>query len=277
MKVTCRQDRKAAIAAGIEPSSTGTVDVDIDLSTLSAEQRQTLAELSPLAIMVVGGGATEVVVWLDARIAARAEKARAEKEYQEQNDAKANEWIRTVEIVPAGPRMMSGVPVSQWRLSDIMYPGLCSPEIQSAVRTRETELRAEIARLEDEALTAAQPAITAAKAEMEEKAAQESAAKEAAKRITWAERLESGVYTVECSRGDRSDWGEPWIAKVTTRNGKRPEYDFGAGSYDLATETLSIPCVPGDVIAYGQKNYRKPKKTIHEILRMRDDGAMVSA
>lgn len=78
--------------------------------------------------------------------------------------------------------------------------------------------------------------------------------------------------------GDRREWGEPWIAKLsTTTNGRRPDYDFSAGAYDAATETLRIPCAPGELIAWGQKNYRKARRTVHEIRRMADDGGLVKA
>lgn len=103
----------------------------------------------------------------------------------------------------------------------------------------------------------------------EAKAAKDAAAAErlAAK---LARRAEIGAVEIDITRGDR-DWGVPWGAVVTAGRGRRDDYDFDAGSYDLSAEVLTIRCAPGDVIAWGQKNYRKPKRTLHYRRRVAAD------
>lgn len=138
-------------------------------------------------------------------------------------------------------------------------------------------LQAECDLLTELELERVKPLIAEAKAKREARELGAKQEKEAAEAAQRSERLKTGVLTLDMTRGDRRLWGEPWIAKVQRSNGQRPEYDFSQGSYDLATETLSIPCKPGEVIAYGQKNFRKPKDTIHRVQRMLDDGSMVEA
>jgi hypothetical protein len=110
-------------------------------------------------------------------------------------------------------------------------------------------------------------AKAAAEAAAEAKAAAEALAKKKAR------RAEIGAVEIEITRGDK-DWGTPWGAIVTSAKG-RDNYDFSVADYDIATEILTIKCVPGSVIAWGQKNFRKPKHTIHQRRRVTDDWRIV--
>lgn len=90
-----------------------------------------------------------------------------------------------------------------------------------------------------------------------------------ARRVKLERRAAIGGVEVRIARGGAA-WGVPWGARVVCgRPGSSKDvYDFDAGTYDLATETLTITCEPGDVIAWGQKNYRKARHTIHERRRV---------
>jgi hypothetical protein len=49
-------------------------------------------------------------------------------------------------------------------------------------------------------------------------------------------------------------YGKPWIAKVTTWNiGQHPTLEFGA---TIGTLLVEIDANPGDVVRWGQKDYR---------------------
>ncbi len=114
-------------------------------------------------------------------------------------------------------------------------------------------------------------ALAAARAEME-KAAAEKAAALAAKK---AARLASGLYIRDIGSYNSRREGQPWIAQVTLDGGKL-SYAFGGectAKWGSAGE-ISIECAPGDVIAWGQKDLRRPDKSAHTILVMAPDGGM---
>lgn len=129
----------------------------------------------------------------------------------------------------------------------------------------------------DAAMTYAPEAYEAAKRESERMLAAREAERKAKKAAELARRAEIGGVEIEISRGDR-DWGVPWGATVTCgkTGGAKDSYEFEAGTYDLATETLTIKCQPGDIIAWGQKNYRKPRRTIHERRKVSKDWRLES-
>lgn len=54
-------------------------------------------------------------------------------------------------------------------------------------------------------------------------------------------------------------------------DGRHEVYDFNCGTYDLTTEKLAIRCKPGDTIAWGQRNYRKQRRTVHRRAKVNDD------
>jgi len=107
-------------------------------------------------------------------------------------------------------------------------------------------------------------------------AAEKAAAEKAVRLAKFATRLESGLYERETDSYNERRYGRPWIAAVSLSGGKLA-YDFEAGTVTASfgsSGMLSITCRPGDVIAWGQKDLRRPDKSEHHILQMRDDGGM---
>jgi hypothetical protein len=274
MKVKVNGNRTEQIKRGVEPWETS--EIDIVLSDLTPEQRELLAENTTLT--VVNADQAAVIEALQARIAERAAEAEAKAKDRRERDAAAIAECKSAQLTE-GETTEHGVTYASYSA----YPGayICSYNVSAAVESLVEETKSRL-HAEAAAKTAASRAavadqIEAAKAESEAKAKVEAEAKQAEQRAKYAKRLETGIVEIPIERGNRKDWGEPWIAKLVSKNGRRPEYDFSAGSYDTATETLTIPCKPGEAIAYGQKNYRKPKRTIHEVRKMESDGRLVPA
>jgi hypothetical protein len=278
MKVIVEQDRKAAIRAGVEPVEQ--YEVEVDLQTLTPEQREKLAEIGPkipgYKFMVIRGEASEIQAGLQAVIDAEIAEQIKRTAEQESYTMECLSWERTVVATPTDKKSEEGVEWSDYGMNvPLPYHHRCArPE---STDRKYAELQAECERLTAEAQAAVQPQIDVARTERERKNQEQAEADRLAVAAIYARRLETGVVKIPITRNNRAEWGEPWIAKVTSRNGRKPDYDFSSGSYDTATATLSIPCKPGDVIAYGQKNYRKPKKTIHIIERMTETGKLISA
>lgn len=105
-------------------------------------------------------------------------------------------------------------------------------------------------------------------AENERKAAELAARK--------AKRLEAGVWEKETGTYNDKRYGAPWCAKVTFPNGPKPVYEWGesSGKWGKAG-VMVVPCKPGEIIAWGQKDRRKPDDSEHKILHMQPDGGMV--
>jgi len=269
MKLKWQCDQQAQIRLGIEPQTE--IEIEIDLGRLTAEQRAKLA--IGYAGRLIKGTQDEVAEELQKSIDSdAARKAAAEREL---SDMRAR--IAASRLIPGnvasesfgGGRCVVGWPT--W-VVDAPYVSAYSA-LRDEAEAVIAPLRAEADRLTSEAkasaMAAAQTEIDAAiKAEADAEAAEkiEKAAKMAAK---LARRAEIGAVEIEITRCDR-DWGTPWGAKVTGGRGK-DDYDFDVASYDLGTEILTITCAPGDVIAWGQKNFRKPKRTIHERRRVGAD------
>jgi hypothetical protein len=263
MKVKANTDKGQMIIRGIEPREY--YEIEVDLGTLTESQRTILAGMtSPTIFGAVEGTSAEVRAYLQAEVESEAKE-------QAERDRVCREACATA-VLGESEGVECGVKYQTWQL-----PYISAYSLSSEVRTMYDRT---IARLVAEKETRNAASLLAAEADIQvaqEAQARAKAEQQAAKAANFAERLATGILTIEMERGDRRDWGEPWIAKVASRNGRKPEYDFSAGSYDVATETLSIPCKPGEVIAYGQKNYRKPKRTIHNIRKMREDGGLVEA
>lgn len=272
MKVTVKGNIAEQIKRGIEPQES--MVVDVDLSALTEEQRGVLAKGDALTIVE----STQSAVADALQAILDAERARVEQEAEAQRRRDEEMRKQCMEATP-NPVQVTEIGDIKWTRHDMPYLStwMMSPDVAELVEATRNRLQAEIDKLNTEAKAAVQPIIDAelerrAKAEEEEKAR-----KKAELESKKAKRLETGIVEISFERGNRRDWGEPWIAKLKSGNGKRPDYDFSAGSYDAATEVLTIPCKPGEIIAYGQKNYSKPKKTIHTIRKMVPDGGLVEA
>ena len=269
MKLKWKCDKQEQIRHGIDPRDE--IEVEVDLTALTPPQRAKLAD--GFSGLLVEGTCAEVA----------AELQRAVDEDEKKRTAIAGELadlrarIAASRVVPgngASEAFGGSRCVVRWPTWEVEGPYI-SPysDLREEAEKVIAPLRAEAERLtaeaKAEAMAAAKPEIDAAiKAQAEAEAA-ENAEKAARFAATLARRAEIGAVEIEISRGDR-DWGTPWGAKVSCGHGK-DDYDFTAATYDLGTETLTICCAPGDVIAWGQKNFRKPKRTMHERHRVKAD------
>jgi seryl-tRNA synthetase len=277
MEIKILGNQTAQILAGVEPWKTTTVS--INLAELTPEQRELVAEgWSPT---LVEATTTAVAEALTAEIERRQEKVKEKTQKQEEHDAKVKAWIDNATPQPhPHVQITEGVEIryARYQIPTVFIYG-ASPDLYTAAKNREAELIEQAKSLTEqslaEALAAAEPLIDAAREKREAEEAAEKKAKAEAFAAKKARRAEIEAVEIEIERGNARDWGTPWGAVVTAARGK-DQYDFDAADYDLSNEVLTIRCQPGDVIAWGQKNYRKPKQTIHERKRISADWAMVS-
>lgn len=99
---------------------------------------------------------------------------------------------------------------------------------------------------------------------------------EEARRARAAKRLESGYWEKETPSYNERRHGAFWCAAVSFGDGPKPIYTWGesTGKWGQAG-MLRVPCKPGDIIAWGQKDNRRPDKSDHYLLIMQEDGSMV--
>lgn len=107
-------------------------------------------------------------------------------------------------------------------------------------------------------------------AETEKKAAREIELTEMA-----AERLRTGYWEKETGSYNERRYSSPWCAQVDFSSGAKPNYTFGesTGKWGKAG-LLRVKCAPGDIIAHGQKDLRRPGNSDHTLLHMRSNGRM---
>ena len=80
--------------------------------------------------------------------------------------------------------------------------------------------------------------------------------------------------TRETSSYNERRYGRPWIAKVNF-SGSKPDYQWGdwtGDHYNGGDGILSIDADPGDIIAIGQKDNRKPKNSAPDFYVVTPDG-----
>lgn len=111
-------------------------------------------------------------------------------------------------------------------------------------------------------------AIKAAeRAEAARKAEENEAAALAARK---ALRLKTGLWEKEVTRGNPWRYGAYWVAKIISLRGDKLDYRFS----NLGDESLlRIACRPGEMIAYGQKDFHG-RNGEHNIFIMLADGGM---
>jgi hypothetical protein len=69
-------------------------------------------------------------------------------------------------------------------------------------------------------------------------------------------------------------YSKPWGARIEF-NETKPKYNFSFGQY-LGDDTggrIIISCNPGDIVAHGQKDNRKPKDSINRLYIVNADGS----
>ncbi len=119
-------------------------------------------------------------------------------------------------------------------------------------------------------------------AEIDAKIAAEKAEEEAKKtakaeelRLRIAERLATGYWERKTESYNERRYGAYWCAAVSFPDGPKAEYSWGESSANGGSAgVLRVPCRPGDIIAWGQKDKRK-RNSEHHLLIMQDDGRMV--
>jgi hypothetical protein len=277
MDIQVKGNRQAQILAGVEPWETTTVS--ISLADLPIEQRELLA--AGFVPTIISATAEAAIDALSAEVLAR--QAAAEKSAQEQaaKDAEITKWIETAELTTATSAVFSEEVRVEYTyfIAPSHSPYGASEEVKAAYAARYAALKDEAARLSEqtkaEALLAAEPQIRAAREAKEAREAAEKQARADVLKLKKARRAEINAVEISITRGESREWGTPWGATVTASRGK-DHYDFDAAEYDLASEVLMIRCQPGDVIAWGQKNYRKPKNTLHERKRVSEDWGLVA-
>lgn len=94
-------------------------------------------------------------------------------------------------------------------------------------------------------------------------------------RSKYAARLESGYWERETSAYNERRCSSPWCARVSFPEGAKADYEFGESTGTWGKSGLMrVPCRPGDIIAWGQKDLRRPGNSDHTIAQMRPDGSM---
>lgn len=148
-------------------------------------------------------------------------------------------------------------------------------EMAAAKAAIDERNEAEINAADQAAFEAAMPDLERQRAEKLEAQAAAEAAKKAARAVKFAERLATGYWTRDTSSYNDKRHSAPWCAQVDFSVGSKGEYAFGesTGKWGKAG-MMRVQCSPGEFIAYGQKDTRRPDKSEHTILRMRADGSM---
>lgn len=90
-----------------------------------------------------------------------------------------------------------------------------------------------------------------------------------------AERLRTGWWEMETGSYNERRMGKPWCALVTFPSGPKAQYEFGesSGAWGQAG-VMRVPCRPGDVVAWGQRDLRRADRSQHNIAVMEADGSM---
>lgn len=90
-----------------------------------------------------------------------------------------------------------------------------------------------------------------------------------------AKRLESGYWERKTESYNERRYSSPWCAAVTFPSGPKAVYSFGDATGKWGKEgLLRVACRPGDIIAWGQKDLRRPGNSEHNLLVMLDNGRM---
>jgi hypothetical protein len=292
-------DTDAALLRGEVSDSTGVVL--INPAELSLEERKELIKLkgpngfvvreklefaSPEALKAF---LTKMVSEEIARVA-RLEKAKQDQQAKE--DAAFSKFEKEVAECLATPPTTKVIGVNQDGKLCIEHgfkvevlDNLKTPYRPSCSPDRLTELEAKLKQAQQaieasnaSKIAALMPEITKywddLKATWKAEQAARAAAREAAEAQAAAKALASGVYSVTWGEYNGRRMGRPWAAKVSLINGKL-DYAF-VGNYAGNDDggLLTVPCVPGEIIGVGQKDYRGDSMNVLKI--MMEDGSVTS-
>lgn len=92
-----------------------------------------------------------------------------------------------------------------------------------------------------------------------------------------AKRLATGYWEKDTPDYNEKRHSAYWCAKVSFPSGPKPVYSWGesTGTWGRAG-LLRVECKPGDIIAWGQKDLRRPEKSANNLLLMLENGRMQS-
>jgi hypothetical protein len=148
--------------------------------------------------------------------------------------------------------------------------------IYAEINAAANAANAEVEALNRAALEAQRPAMIAKYERKKAERAAANAQAEAERLEQVAGRLRTGYWeTTTGSYNDRR-YSPPWCAKVT---GVKPRgelvYEWGDSTARHGSAgLLRVACAPGDIVAWGQKDLRKPGSSAHNLLVMEADGTM---
>lgn len=83
--------------------------------------------------------------------------------------------------------------------------------------------------------------------------------------------------TKETTSYNHRRYSKPWIAKVDFESSTKGDFVFGdwtGDHYNGGAGILSINADPGDIIAQGQKDYRKPRNSAPDFYLVEADGSL---
>jgi len=259
MKIKVKGNPQAQILNGIEPWEE--CEIEVPVASFPEETRELLVKQWRPVL--------DSLPTPEAVVAAFVAEARRLREEQDRRRQEADAKI-TAALTPRTEvhrQNVCGIEV-EWVEAEIpyIYEGTleaATPELAAQYRQLQTKLQAQNTAAKEAAYAAKAEAIKAARdaaeAEYKRREEERKAAEEKKRAETRARRAQLQAVEIEITRDSPRDWGEPWGAIV---RGK--EYDFSAGTYDPVKEVLTIRCAPGDTIAWGQKCYRKPNRTIKQ-------------
>ncbi len=150
-----------------------------------------------------------------------------------------------------------------------------------ALRRRADELeaqnRSEIEAANVSALQEQAAVIDAYWAQVDSAEAQRQAEKEHAQQQLLTKRLQSGCWEKDTHAYNRKRYSSPWCAKVTFPDGPKAVYEFGQSSGDRGEAgVMRVPCRAGEIVAWGQKDFRNSNGTTHQLAVMEQDGSMTN-
>jgi hypothetical protein len=259
MKVKVSGDTKAQILNGIEPWEE--CEIEVPVASFPSETRELL--LKQWRPVLPGLPTPEAVV---AAFVEEAKRLREQRErFRQEADSKIKAALTPTTEVHRYTEFGVEVTWVEEKLP-FVYLGdleMATPELAEQYRQLSARLQAQNKAAKEAAYAEKAEAIKAARdaavAESKRREEERKAAEAKRREETRARRAEIRAVEIEITRDDPRKWGEPWGAVV---RGK--EYDFSAGTYDPVKEIVTIKCAPGDVIAWGQKNYQNPRKTIKQ-------------
>lgn len=123
------------------------------------------------------------------------------------------------------------------------------------------------------------PIALATRAKVAEEKTQAEAEAEAKRQAEITERatnrLATGFWEKETGSYNERRYSSPWCARVSFPHGAKAEYSFGDSTGKWGKSgLLRVECKPGDIIAHGQKDLRRPGNSDHTLLVMLPNGRM---